>query len=307
MFSAIVSPQNPRVKNAAQLKESKVRRRERLFLVDGFREVLRAWRSSFEFVELFWNAGSRVVADQRVDIETNLRESGFPEDRLDELCQFLNEVDSRGTPTIPLSENAFEKICFGGRNEGVVAVVRAQTTVLDELDSKLTLHRKTRDDAPLIAVIEGVEKPGNLGAVLRSADGAGIDALVVAASEYDVFNPNAVRSSLGAIFHIPIVVASAVEVLSWLRERRFQRATALCDESVSYLQLDYRRPTAIILGSEADGLTSLWSVETPEDVEFGLLKKIRLPMLGVADSLNVSNAAAILFYEALRARSHFDK
>ena len=103
---------------------------------------------------------------------------------------------------------------------------------------------------------------------------------------------------------MPIVVAPADETLAWLRERKIQRATALCDEAIPYVQIDYRLPTAIILGSEAQGLSEAWACETVEDAKYSLLQRIRLPMLGIADSLNVSNAAAILFYEARRVRSY---
>ncbi len=314
MFAAIVSQQNPRVKNAARLRESRVRRREGLFLIDGVREAARAWERGFEFVEVFWNAGKNVVADEKVDVDAALsavraragkseRDADAVEKRFDDLRTLLKTVDAAGVPTIPLSTGAFEKIGFGERDEAVVAVVRAKTTTLDALDSLLSVKSEKTGEAPLIAVIEGVEKPGNVGAILRSADGAGLDALIVAAPDFDLFNPNAIRSSLGAIFSVPTVVAAAPDVLAWLRRRKIQRATALCDDSIPYPQLDYRRPTAIVLGSEADGLTEIWVTETPEDAADGLLKKARLPMLGIADSLNVSNAAAVFFYEARRVRS----
>ena len=302
MFSAIVSPQNPRVKSASLLRESRSRRQKGLFLVDGFREVLRAWRSSFDVVEIFLNLGNNLSSDQKITLSSFLESSGVSEDRVGELSLFLKEADASGVPIVPLSAAAFEKICFGERDEGVVAVVRAKTFSLDELDAVLVRRRAETGEEPLIATLEGVEKPGNFGAILRSADGAGIDALIVSASDYDVFNPNAVRASLGAIFHVPVAIAPVEDVLVWLRRNRIQRVTALCDESVSYLQLDYSRPTSIVLGSEASGLTPRWSQETEEDVKFDLLKKARLPMLGVADSLNVSVAAAVFFYEARRVR-----
>ena len=303
MFTAIVSPNNPRVKRAAQLRESRTRRREGAFLVDGVREVGRAFRSGFEIVEVFWDAGKNVGAEDKISPEVALKRNRVEGDRLDELQQLLATIDSKGVPTIPLSSRAFEKIVFGDRNEGVVAVVKSKTSSLEELDAFLEKKSRKTGESPLLAVLEGVEKPGNVGAVLRSADGAGVDALLIAASEFDVFNPNAVRASLGAVFHTPIVVAPAQTLLTWTRERKIQRATALCDQAIPYVQLDYCLPTAIVLGSEANGLSDAWSTESREDVEMGLLKKIRLPMLGVADSLNVSNAAAILFYEARRVRS----
>ena len=304
MFSAIVSPNNPRVKNAAQLKESKNRRREGLFLVDGVREVLRAWVSDFEFVEVFWDAGRNLDADERVEVDAVLESVYYDFERRENLRRILIEADGRGVPTIPLSSNAFEKLSFGDRDEGVIAVVKSKLRTLDELDSLLAEKRKTEDEEPLLGIVEGVEKPGNIGAMLRSGDGAGLDAFIIAGDNFDVFNPNAIRGSLGAIFHMPIVVAPADETLAWLRERKIQRATALCDEAIPYVQIDYRLPTAIILGSEAQGLSEAWACETVEDAKYSLLQRIRLPMLGIADSLNVSNAAAILFYEARRVRSY---
>lgn len=304
MFSAIVSPNNPRVKNAAQLKESKNRRREGLFLVDGVREVLRAWVSDFEFVEVFWDAGRNLDADERVEVDRVLESVCSDFERRENLRRILIEADGRGVPTIPLSSNAFEKLSFGDRDEGVIAVVKSKLRTLDELDSLLAEKCKTEGEEPLLGIVEGVEKPGNIGAMLRSGDGAGLDAFIIAGDDFDVFNPNAIRGSLGAIFHMPIVVAPADKTLAWLRERKIQRATALCDEAIPYVQIDYRLPTAIILGSEAQGLSEAWACETVEDAKYSLLQRIRLPMLGIADSLNVSNAAAILFYEARRVRSY---
>lgn len=300
MFSAIVSPNNPRVKDAARLRDSKVRRREGRFLVDGFREVLRAWRSSFAFEAVYWNAGDDVMT---IDVSTTLSRSGLDSTRIQEVSELIEEIDASGMPTVPLSEKAFSKIRFGDRDERVIAIVRSNLLPLNRLGEFLERRRFETGEEPLIAVVEGVEKPGNIGAILRSADGAGVGALIIAASEYDVFNPNAIRGSLGSIFHVPIVVAPADKTLEWLRDNRIQRATTLCDEAIPYFEPDYCRPTAIVLGSEAEGLSEQWSRESAADAERGLLKRVRLPMLGVADSLNVSNAAAILFYEARRARS----
>ncbi|MBP5623173.1 MAG: hypothetical protein J6X44_14295 [Thermoguttaceae bacterium] len=303
MFSAIVSANNPRVKHAVQLKESRARRREGLFLIDGVREVERAWSSGYEFVEVFWDAGKEVSADSKVELNTALHCVCHDSERRSKLETFLSLSDAKRVPTIPLASGAFAKRVFGDRNEGVVAVVKSRLTTLNELDYLLKEKFQTTREEPLIGVVEGVEKPGNIGAILRSADGAGLDAVMIAADDYDVYNPNAVRGSLGAIFHVPVVVAPTPTLLSWLRERKIQRATALCDEAIPYAQLDYRLPTAVVLGSEAEGLTEEWSEETSVDADNNLLRKIRLPMLGVADSLNVSNAAAVLFYEARRVRS----
>jgi TrmH family RNA methyltransferase len=147
---------------------------------------------------------------------------------------------------------------------------------------------------PLVAVVEGLEKPGNLGAVCRSADATGVSALIAADAWTDLFNPNAIRASLGTIFTLPVCEAVAPEVLAWLRQRQIKIYAARVDGSMLYTEVDYRGPAAIVLGSEAAGLTPLW---TGEDV-----LPIRLPMRGVTDSLNLSVTAAVLFYEALRQR-----
>lgn len=303
MFSSIISPSNPRVKRVSLLKESRVRRKTGMFLVDGTREILRALQSEFKLVELFWDAGNNLSADERVIVDDVLRSTYNGESRREIIKTVLEESERLGIPIIPLSSSAFGKIVFGSRNEGVVAVVRAKDTTLKELEHLLKEKVEKTDEAPLLGIVEGVEKPGNIGAILRSADGAGVDALIIVASSYDVFNPNTIRGSLGTIFNMPIVVAPTSEVLPWLRERAIQRVTALCDEAVPYIEIDYKLPTAIILGSEAEGLTMEWTMETTKDIRNSLLQKVRLPMLGIADSLNVSNAAAILFYEARRVRS----
>ncbi len=305
MFSAIVSSNNPRIKHIVKLRESRTRRREGLFLIDGIREVERAWRSGYEFAEVFWNAGEDVRTDGHVDLDSSLKNVCPDFERRDMLKSLLTLTDSARVPTIPLSSGVFAKIGFGERNEGVLAVVKSKLTTLGELDSYLRKKSQTVGEAPLLGVVEGVEKPGNIGAIFRSADGAGVDALMIAAEDYDVYNPNSIRGSLGAIFHVPVVVAPTVTILDWLRKRNIQRATALCDEAIPYAQLDYRLPTAIVLGSESEGLSKEWSLESQIDFENNLLRKIRLPMLGIADSLNVSNAAAILFYEARRVRSYW--
>jgi len=176
-------------------------------------------------------------------------------------------------------------LAFGGRSEGVVAVALTPRHTLDEL--KLP-------DVPLVCVLEGVEKPGNVGAVLRSADGAGLDAVVVADPRTDLYNPNTIRASLGTVFTMPLVAAGTLETLDWLRRHNLAVIAARVDGAVPYTEVDFRGPAAIVLGSEAEGLSSAWSGDE--------ITAVRLPMLGAADSLNVSATAAILFYEARRQR-----
>jgi TrmH family RNA methyltransferase len=148
---------------------------------------------------------------------------------------------------------------------------------------------------PLLVVVEGVEKPGNVGAILRSADAAGASAVIAADPRTDVFNPNAIRASIGTIFALPVVAATADEARTWLRDRGIGPVAAVVEADTPYTSVDLTGPTAIVLGSEANGLTDAWR---GDDV-----RAVHLPMAGVADSLNVSVATAILLFEAVRQRS----
>ncbi len=207
----------------------------------------------------------------------------------EEAQRLLQALPGGDCEILHVSESVFERLAFGQRAEGVVGVADAPRPTLQSLGT--TICPST---APLVAVLEGVEKPGNLGAVLRSADAVGVSAVIVANPRTDLYNPNAIRASLGTIFTMPVCEAASGETLAWLRERRLAILAARVDGAVPYMEVDYRGPTAIVLGSEAAGLSSVW---TGEDVT-----AIRLPMRGAADSLNVSVTAAVVFYEALRQR-----
>ncbi len=262
---AITSTANPRVKAAAALRDRRERESSGLTLVDGAREIGRALAAGVEVVELF------VCLDlvRSVDAVASLK-----------------VARGRGLAVIPVSEAVLAKLAFGDRSDGLVAVIRTPRSDL----SALRLPPE-----PLVVVAEAVEKPGNLGAILRSADGAGADALIAADPRTDVFNPNAIRASLGTIFAVPVGVATTAATISFLRAARIRIVVARVDGSVPYTEASLRGPVAIVLGSEAHGLADAWSA--PDMVA------VSLPMLGIADSLNVSAAAAILLYEARRQRS----
>ena len=260
----ITSRQNARVKEAAKLWLSRQRERQGRFLIDGAREILRAIDAGLEIVESF------VCEPLAVDDEAQQAAA-----RLPETCAV------RATVT----EEVYEKLCFGERTGGVLVVAKTPARGLDQL--KLPA-------APLVAVIEGVEKPGNVGAVLRSADGAGVDAVVIADPRTDLFNPNTIRASLGTVFGANVCAATGEEVLAWLRALNLRVVAARPDAELLYTQADYRRGAAIVLGSEAEGLSERWSGAG--------VTGVRLPMRGKADSLNVSATAAVLFYEAQRQR-----
>ena len=180
----------------------------------------------------------------------------------------------------------YEKIVYRGTTEGVVAVVRTQPKTLDDLQLSAN---------PLLMVLERVEKPGNLGAVLRSADAAKADAVIVCDPLTDLYNPNLIRSSIGAIFTVPTVACTSEECIRFLQARNIQILTAQLQDSNLYYDQDMRKGTAIVMGTEATGLTDQWRKAATAH--------IRIPMLGQLDSLNVSVSAAILLFEAVRQRT----
>ncbi len=264
-MTTITSLQNPRVKDVVRLRHRRHRQKQGRILIDGARELGRAIDAGVELVEVFvckplcTSAEARAVAARLDDCPA-------------ETCQ--------------ISRGVFAKLAFGHRTEGVLGVAIAPPARLEDISLAGT---------PLVAVLEGVEKPGNVGAVLRSADAAGLSALVLADPQTDLYNPNAIRASLGTIFTLPVATATTEETIGWLGRHELAVLAARVDGSVPYTEVDFRRPAAIVLGSEAAGLGSAWSGRR--------ITPVRLPLLGAADSLNVAAAAAVLFFEALRQRT----
>ena len=264
----LTSTANPRFRAAVSLRDRRERARHGRLLVDGVREVARALDAGVALVEVFVAPGAS------------------PEPALDAV---VARAAGFGVPIVPVTADLLSRLAYGERASGIVAVAKAPAASLEAL--------RLPAEAPIVGILEDVEKPGNLGAVCRSADGAGLDALIAAgttAAPADPWNPNAVRASLGTVFTLPLAVASTGNVLAWLRDRGLRVVAARVDGSMPYAEADLRGPVALVLGSEATGLTEAWS---GEDVT-----AVRLPMRGRADSLNVAAAAAILFYEARRQR-----
>jgi TrmH family RNA methyltransferase len=260
----LASPSNPRIKSVARLRGRRERESTGLTLVDGPREVRRALEAGVDVTEAFVCESLLAGEDARVALDL---------------------LRDRHVPLTTTTERAFAKIAFGDRAEGLIAVVHAPILGLEDL---------TLLPDPLIIVIEGVEKPGNLGAILRSADGAGAAAVIGASPRTDLANPNVIRASAGTFFSVAIAAAPTADVIDWLRKHRIRVLAARVDAERSYSEVDLTGPLAIVVGSEAEGLTDPWRTA---DVEAA-----RLPMHGVADSLNVSVAAAVLLYEARRQR-----
>lgn len=260
----ITSRANPRVTAVAGLRDRREREQRGLTVVDGGREIRRALDAGADIDEV-WVCETLLAG---------------PDAR-----SALDEMAARNVPTTTVSEPVFERLAFGERAEGLLAVVRIPD---------LSLERLVLLAEPLIAVIEGVEKPGNIGAILRSADGAGTHALIVASPRTDPYNPNAIRASAGTIFSVPLAVATSETSLAWLRDAGVRIVTTRVGAATPYTAADLRGPLAIVLGAEADGLSDVWSGTD--------IQSVGIPMHGIADSLNVSVSAALLLYEARRQR-----
>jgi len=261
----LTSTANARVKAAVALRDRRTRDQTGLTLVDGARELRRALDGGVAVEEAFVEDAALAGEDARVAL-----------DRLAAADATIHHVSSQ----------VMAKLAFGDRSEGIVAVIRSPIVDLASL---------TVPDDALVVILEGVEKPGNLGAVLRSADGAGAHAVVAASPRTDLANPNAIRASAGTIFALPVAAAPSETVLAWARDHGLRVvATRLDADARPYTEVDLRGAVALVLGTEDEGLTDTWR---GPDIE-----TIRLPMHGIADSLNVSVTAAVLLYEARRQR-----
>lgn len=247
-------------------QKSSERRRLGLFTVEGRREIRHALTAGFIPDTLFICP----------DIIQN--------DDLQQLQQAIDNLQV-AVSIITVSSNVYEKIAYRGSTEGAIALMRTQNRQLSDLQL---------GPSPLIVVLESVEKPGNLGAILRSADAAKADAVIICDPLTDLYNPNLIRSSIGAIFTVPCVACTSDECISFLKQHGISILTAQLQDSKPYYDTDMKLPTAIIMGTESTGLTDQW--------RRAATAHIRIPMLGQLDSLNVSVSAAILLYEAVRQR-----
>jgi RNA methyltransferase, TrmH family len=261
----VSSRQNPRFKLALELRDARERRSRGRILVDGAREIGRALDCGVVPVEAW-------VATERVRTEA---------------ARALVPRLAGDMELIETTPELLARLAYGERDEGLVAIFETPPSDLGRLATTLP------EDA-LIAVMERVEKPGNLGALLRSADGAGVDAVIAADPVSDIWNPNAIRASLGTIFSLPVAVSTSAEALAFLRASNFSVLAARVEGATDYDRVDLTGAVALVVGAETSGLTETWSGDgvTP----------IAIPMLGLADSLNVSASAAVLFYEARRQR-----
>ena len=257
----IQSLQNPLIKNILKLQEkSRERKKQQLFIIEGKREVELAFKSDFEIESLLF-------ISKKIE------------------HHYIKQFNAK--EVIEITPEIYQKIAYRESTEGIIAVAKSKYINLKSLTFK--------NKYPLILVLEGIEKPGNIGAMIRSADAANIDAVILADPKTDHFNPNVIRSSVGGVFTKKIVISSSEEIIAFLRQKNIKIYAATLQNSNKYTDEDYTEASAIIVGTEANGLTQIWRNHS--------IKNINIPMQGEIDSMNVSVAAAIILFEAKRQRN----
>ena len=257
----ISSLQNTKVKQLVALQQkSSERRKQGVFVVEGIRELQHCLNAGYTINSIFFCP--------------ELTDTGA-----------LSSLLSESITSYEVTPEVYEKIAYRGSTEGVIATVQSKQLALKDL------HLSQQ---PLLIVLESVEKPGNLGAILRSADAAGADAVIICDPLTDLYNPNLIRSSIGAIFSVPCIACSSDDCINFLKQNNINILTAQLQDSKLYYDTDMTCGTAIIMGTESTGLTDVWRKAADAH--------IRIPMLGQLDSLNVSVSAAILLFEAVRQR-----
>ncbi|HEY1046522.1 MAG TPA: RNA methyltransferase [Bacteroidia bacterium] len=258
----ITSTSNPKFRYLQSLRNAKVRKQDLCSAVEGHKEIEMLLEAGWEVTMLFYVAK---FADHAL---------------IDRVVKQYQKAEF-----IELDENLFSKVSYRDSTGGMIAVVKTQSIQLKDLKPV---------KAPLFLIVDGVEKPGNLGAILRTADAANIDAVLCCNLPGDVYNPNVIRASLGTIFTVPLVVAKEDEIMQWLKENSVKVFCSNLHQATDYFEQNYTSASAIVVGTEATGVSQSW-------IDFADVN-VKVPMLGKIDSMNVSVAAAIMLYEARRQR-----
>jgi len=265
MHKQITSAQNSYIKELVQLKEkSRLRKQTQTFLIEGLREISLAIQGNYVIQTIL--AATSIIDNAAIE-------------------KLLNSVNYH-IEVIEISNDVYQKLALRESTEGILAIAKSKDLTLNSILFK--------NKNPLILVAEAPEKPGNIGALLRTADAAGLDAVLIANPKTDIYNPNIIRSSIGCIFTTQIASGTTSEIISFLKEHHINLYAASLTASVEYQTVDYTKPSAIIVGTEATGLTDEWLQNTS--------KNIIIPMRGAIDSMNVSVSAAIILFEAVRQR-----
>ncbi len=275
----ITSLQNPRVKQLVRLRDRRPRDEAGVFLVEGYRELRRALDKGVRPTELYvapeWFQGENEPA-------------------------LITQAEAAGAQVFELTKAVFAKVAYRERPDGLLAVAPQWRRTLQDLEPILAGSglnpgsAAPAASAPFLLVVEAIEKPGNLGTLLRGADAAGVQAVIVCDPVTDLFNPNVVRASTGVLFSVPVVVAASAAVRTWLRAKKIRAVVTTPAAQTLYSDENLRGPLAVVMGSEQYGLSDFWLKESDAQV--------RIPMAGQADSLNVAMAAVITLFEAVRQR-----
>jgi TrmH family RNA methyltransferase len=263
----INSLQNPKIKRAAKLIDRRAREKDQKFLIEGYRELLHAQKGKQPIDEIYY-CNNFLGQEEKA---------------------FIENLKKNGTKVFQLSPEVFRKISYRERPDGLIALA----PIIHKQIEDLTILQKEREN-PLYIVAEGLEKPGNLGTILRSSDAAGATALILADRLTDIHNPNVIRASVGTVFTVPVIECAGDQAISWLKNNDVQIIAATPDAVTEYTEVNLIGPVAIAIGTEHQGLSSEWL--NAADIQ------VKIPMLGYADSLNAAMAATILMFEVRRQR-----
>lgn len=262
----LTSLKNPKVQQVRQLWKRRTRDESQLFLIEGFRELTRALQGNIKIETLFFSPELFLGSNE---------------------MQLIERIEATGASLFTCNEYVFRALSYRDRPDGLIAIAKQFHHPIDTLP--LT-------DNSLFVVAEGIEKPGNLGTILRSSDAVGVNGVIVCDRCTDIFNPNVVRASVGTLFTVPVVEVEGQAAFCWLKKQGVTILAATPSATQEYTQVDLRRPIAIAMGTEQVGLSPQWMQ--------GADLQVRIPMCGVADSLNVAMATTLLLYETIRQRRH---
>lgn len=265
MLKSISSTQNPLVKKIFNIqRKSRERRTTGLFVVEGIREITLAIQGNYQIEQILFC--KEIISEENLFNHLN---SGILHSKV-----------------ISITLEVYDKLAYRSSTEGVIALIKSKNTDIKNLQFK--------NDNPLLLVAEAPEKPGNIGALLRTADAANVDAVIIANPRTDLYNPNIIRNSVGCLFTNTVATGTTEEIISFLKENNIAVFCAALQASVPYHQTDFTQPSAIVVGTEAEGLSAQWLENSTQN--------IIIPMSGQIDSMNVSVAAGILIFEAKRQR-----
>lgn len=270
----ITSVQNPKIKNLKRLEKASERKTQHLILIEGLRETVLAHRAGYEIETLF--VCEEILREQK---EYSLEEIRHK---------------TQDTRQYSISKSVYESLSYRETTEGVIATAKPKNHSIKELWQVPALSLSGGFGGKLVLVIESVEKPGNLGAMLRTCDAADVDAVIICDAKTDIYNPNVIRSSIGTVFTNQIAVCETREAIEFLKEKKIKMVAAELNARKFYYEQNFTNATAIVVGAESTGLSDEWLAAADE--------KIKIPMSGKIDSLNVSVSAGILLFEAKRQR-----